>query len=300
MRHLAWSLLIGGLAGLGAGPFFASAAFAQRGGGGGGHFGNAMPGSPLGNQQMLLPPGLNPAYGIQQGPGSISPSIGGVNSNGAVVGGTANGGFYGSPGSMSAAIGGVNGSGAVVGGYLNGGNYGVSPGMNVSWGVGGVNGSGAMYGGSLDGGRYGSPGSIISPGIGGVNGSGAVVGGALDGGRYGSPGSFSPTVGGVNGRGAAIAGTLNSGYQGFQRGIGANGEFKTVPNEQYRAATPIGVTGANFFPSSANVASTQSVPVAIVVPSDINSMTTVNPAPIFVQTVEGGDGGGGNFQYSWW
>jgi hypothetical protein len=297
MRHLAWSLLIGALAGLGAGPFFASAAYAQRGGGGGGHFGNAVPGSPLGNQQMLLPPGNNPAYGVTQSPGSISPTIGGVYSNGSVVGGTSNGGFYGSPGSFSAAIGGVNGNGSVSGGLLNGGVYG-SPGANISWGVGGVNGSGAVIGGSLDGGRYGSPGSITSPGIGGVNGSGAVVGGPLDNGRYGSPGSFSPTVGGVNGRGTAIAGTLNSGFKGFQNGIGSNGEFIMPPNQQYRAATPVGITGANFFPSSAYVAgSTQNVPAAIVVPGTLSpETTTVNPAPLFVETVEGG----GNFQYSWW
>lgn len=294
MRHFAWSLSIGALVGLSAGLLLAPTAFAQRGGGGGGHFGNAMPGSPLGNQQMLLPPGTNPAYGVTQGPGSISPTIGGVNNRGAVVGGTSNGGFYSSPGSFSAAIGGVSGNGSVVGGMLNNGVYG-SPGANVSWGIGGVNGSGAVIGGSLDGGRYGSPGSIISPGIGGVNGSGALVGGTLNGGRYGSPGSFSPTTGGVNGRGAAIAGTLNSGFKGFQNGIGANGEFIMHPNEQFRSATPVGMTGANFFQTSTPVASTQNIPVAIVNPETINPPTTVNPAPLFVETVEGG-----NFQYSWW
>jgi hypothetical protein len=295
MRHLLWSFWIAALAGLGAGPFFASAAFAQKGGGGGGgHFGNAIPGSPLGNQQMLLPLGLHPVNGITQSPGSISPTIGGVNSNGSVVGGTSNGGFYSSPGSFSAAIGGVNGSGAVTGGLLNGGVYG-SPGANISWGVGGVNGSGALTGGSLDGGRYGSPGSIISPGIGGVNGRGALVGGSLDNGRYGSPGSFSPTLGGVNSRGAAIGGTLNSGFKGFQNGIGSNGEFIMPPNQPYRAATPVGLTGANFFPNNATAANATNLSAAnYALSSNIGTVYIYNPAPLILETAEGG------FEYSAW
>jgi hypothetical protein len=287
MRHLAWSLLIGASAGLGAAACFASPAFAQRSGstgGSGGHFGNALPGTPLGNQQMLLPPG-KAVYGVSKSPGSISPTVGGVNSDGAVVGGTGNGGVYSSPGSYSGGIGGVNGRGAVVGGMLNGNVYG-SPGANISWGVGGVNGRGAVGGGNLNEGRYGSPGSVLSPGIGGVNGRGSLVGGALNDGRYGSPGSFSPTLGGVNGRGQAIGGTLNSDFKGFQNGIGANGEFNMPANQQYqyRAAIPLNTPSADFFPSSAANAVT------------IPRVTIVNPAPIFVETVEGG----GDFQYSWW
>lgn len=272
MRHFAWSLSIGALAGLGAGLCFASTAYAQKGGGGGSVMsaGVAGSGTPLGNQQMMMP-GL-PVYGLSRSPGNISPTIGGVNSSGAVVGGTLNGGFYGSPGNMiSSGIGGVNGSGAVVGGYLDGGRYG-SPGNNISQGLGGVNGSGAVVGGYLDGGRYGSPGNMLSPGLGGVNGRGALVGGALDGGRYGSPGNFSATTGGVNNKGALISGTLNSGFQGFQQGM----------------------TGPNFFPSNAPTPG-PGVPVAIVNLGVTAAPITVNPAPLFVETVEGG-----NFQYSWW
>ena len=225
-------------------------------------------------------------------PGSISPVIGGVNGNGALVGGPLNGGYYGSPGSISPGIGGVNGNGALVGGFLNGGVYG-SPGSIISTGVGGVNGNGALIGGSLNGGVYGSPGSIISPGIGGVNGNGALVGGSLDGGRYGSPGSYSPTIGGVNGRGAWSAALSPR----------VRGDFKTV-NSAARNTTanpckPAPHHGQSWLglrgrPSSNHwrnhgtrppISNTFTPPVSI-----------YNPAPLIVEAAEGN----GNFQYSWW
>jgi len=290
MKHLVWSLSIRFMTALAVGALFSSVTYAQRGGGGG-HFGGAVPGTPLGAQQLITP-GV-PLYGAPGSPGSISPVIGGVNGNGALVGGTLNGGFYGSPGSISPGIGGVNGNGALVGGYLNGGVYG-SPGSIISPGVGGVNGNGALIGGYLNGGVYGSPGSIISPGIGGVNGNGALVGGSLDGGRYGSPGSYSPTIGGVNGRGALVRGSLTSGSRGFQNGEFSSEEFNGPGMRTGPTPRPIlvGITGATFFPTTGET--TELVPP--ISNTFTPSVTIYNPAPLIVEAAEGN----GNFQYSWW
>jgi hypothetical protein len=297
MKYLVWSLSIRFMAALAVGALFTSAAYAQRGGGGGGgHFGGAVPGTPLGAQQLITP-GV-PLSGAPGSPGSISPVIGGVNGNGALVGGPLNGGYYGSPGSISPGIGGVNGNGALVGGFLNGGVYG-SPGSIISTGVGGVNGNGALVGGSLNGGVYGSPGSIISPGIGGVNGNGALVGGSLDGGRYGSPGSYSPTIGGVNGRGALVRGSLTSGSRGFQNGEFSSEEYNGKPLQVGPTPRPIvvGITGATFFPTSSGT-ETGTGENTIIVPPITNTFTPpvsiYNPAPLIVEAAEG------SFQYSWW
>jgi hypothetical protein len=300
MRHFAWSLSVGVLTGLGVGPFFASAAYAQRGGGGV-HFGNAIPGSPLAGQQQLLYG--NPMYGNASSPGSISPTLGGVNGVGEVVGGSLNGGIYGSPGSINAGIGGVNGSGAVVGGAFNGGFYG-SPG-SMSTGIGGVTGTGELIGGSQNGGIYGSPGSI-SPGYGGVNGNGAVVGGPLNRGAYGSPGSFSPSIGGVNGRGAMVGGSLNSGAGRSPTGGFGGGEFNGGRGSGLSRPVPIGITGPNFFPGGSTFANTENAYTnnyALGTTDNYNYNSAPNGLGGYSSAPSMGDdqsAAEGRFEYPWW
>jgi|HubBroStandDraft_6_1064221.scaffolds.fasta_scaffold21634_4 hypothetical protein len=306
MRHLAWSLSIGVLAGLGAGPFFAPAAYAQTAASA--RIGNAPAGTPLGNQQQLTQG--NPMQGTTVSPGSISPSIGGVNGSGAVVGGTLNKGIYGSPGSISPSIGGVNGSGAVVGGTLNKGIYG-SPG-SISAGIGGVNGSGAVVGGTLNKGIYGSPGSM-SPSIGGVNGSGAVVGGSITKGIYGSPGTFSPSIGGVNGSGAVVAGSLNSRVREFENGGFGNSDLNGgVASGPSRPSMSIGKTGPRFVPGSYPIANTANA--AADANANINYTPGSAAAVYNYNSAPNGLGGSssappnadeqsapeGRFEYAWW
>jgi hypothetical protein len=273
MRHLAWSLSIGVLAGLGAGPFLAPAAYAQTAASA--RFGNAPAGTPLGNQQQLTHG--NPMQGTTGSPGSISPSIGGVNGRGAVVGGTLNKGIYGSPGSISPSIGGVNGSGAVVGGTLNKG-------------------------------IYGSPGSI-SPSIGGVNGSGAVVGGSITKGIYGSPGTFSPSIGGVNGSGAVVAGSLNSVVRGFQNGGFGNSDFNGgMASRPSPPSMSIGKTVPRFVPGSYPVANTENLPANTnYTPGSTDAVYNYNSAPNglggYSSAPPIGDAQSapdGRFEYAWW